>query len=93
MNAAARAKAIARSIRRPNGRGSSTNPAMPAHSVERYVAVLALIPAVSGFIGACSSASSYPGVGTVRAPICSTALFGAIFGYVMTFAVVAPARR
>jgi hypothetical protein len=53
----------------------------------QYVAVLALIPALAGFIGAAFVGATYPDIGTVRSPIFS-ALFGAIFGYVASFIVV-----
>jgi hypothetical protein len=52
-----------------------------------YVARLALIPMVSGFIGACLIGVFVPGAGTVRVPIFD-GLFGVIFGYVATFAEV-----
>jgi hypothetical protein len=53
----------------------------------QYVAVLALIPALAGFIGAVLVGATYPAVGTLRSPIVP-ALFGAIFGYVSSFVVV-----
>jgi hypothetical protein len=53
----------------------------------QYVAVLALIPALAGFIGAALVGAAYPVVGTLRSPI-FPALFGAIFGYVANFVVV-----
>jgi hypothetical protein len=52
-----------------------------------YVGVLALIPAVFGFIGVCVVGVTMPGGGVVRAPIID-GLFGAVFGYVMTCATV-----
>jgi hypothetical protein len=52
-----------------------------------YVALLALIPAVSGFIGDCVVGVIVPGKGAVRAPLVN-GLFGASFGYVATFAQV-----
>jgi hypothetical protein len=52
-----------------------------------YVARLALVPALSSFIGACLIGVFVPGAGTVRAPVFD-GLFGAIFGYVATFAEV-----
>jgi hypothetical protein len=52
-----------------------------------YVVLLALIPAVFSFIGACVVGTIVPGVGIVRAPILD-GLFGAVFGYVMTCATV-----
>jgi hypothetical protein len=53
----------------------------------QYVAVLALIPAFAGFIGAVLVGATYPVGGTLRSPI-FPALFGAIFGYVASFIVV-----
>jgi hypothetical protein len=59
----------------------------PAYVLSRYVAVLALIPAVFGFIGTTVIGVNVPGIGLVRAPIFD-GLFGAIFGYVMACATV-----
>jgi lysylphosphatidylglycerol synthetase-like protein (DUF2156 family) len=56
-----------------------------AYLLTGYVASLALIPAISGFIGACVVGVAVPGQGNVRAPILD-GLFGAVFGYVMTCA-------
>ncbi len=58
-----------------------------AYLLTSYVVLLALIPAVFGFIGACVVGTVVPGVGAVRAPIFD-GLFGAAFGYVMTCATV-----
>jgi Yip1 domain len=52
-----------------------------------YVAILALIPAVCGFIGTSIIGVSIPGAGTFRVPIFS-GLFHAVLGYVLTFVVV-----
>jgi hypothetical protein len=52
-----------------------------------YVAPLAAIPALSGFIGACLVGAVVPGVGTVRASILQ-GFFGAAFGYVTACATV-----
>jgi lysylphosphatidylglycerol synthetase-like protein (DUF2156 family) len=52
-----------------------------------YVAPLAAIPALSGFIGACLVGVVVPGVGTVRASVLQ-GLFGAAFGYVTACATV-----
>jgi lysylphosphatidylglycerol synthetase-like protein (DUF2156 family) len=52
-----------------------------------YVAPLAAIPALSGFIGACLVSVVVPGVGTVRASVLQ-GLFGAAFGYVTACATV-----
>ncbi len=59
----------------------------PAYLLTTYVALLALVPAVSGFIGACVVGTIVPGVGAVRAPIFD-GLFGAVFGYVTTYATI-----
>ncbi|MGA2891959.1 MAG: Yip1 family protein [Xanthobacteraceae bacterium] len=59
----------------------------PALLLSRYVAVLALIPAVFGFIGTSLIGTVVPGVGTLRTPVFD-GLFGAIFGYVMTCGTV-----
>jgi hypothetical protein len=59
----------------------------PAFVLTRYVAVLALIPAVFGFLGTSAIGVIVPGAGTVRAPVVD-GLFGAIFGYVMACATV-----
>ncbi|MGD0026834.1 MAG: Yip1 family protein [Xanthobacteraceae bacterium] len=59
----------------------------PAYLLSRYVALLAAVPAAFGFIGASVIGAVVPGVGSVRAPIFD-GLFGAIFGYVLTFATV-----
>ena len=44
-------------------------PGDPAYVLTRYVAVLAIIPALFGFIGACLVGAVVPGAGLVRAPI------------------------
>jgi uncharacterized membrane protein YeaQ/YmgE (transglycosylase-associated protein family) len=59
----------------------------PAYLLSRYVAVLALIPAVFGFLGACVVGAVVPGTGVVRASLFDGG-FGAIFGYVMAFIIV-----
>jgi len=59
----------------------------PAYLLSRYVAVLALIPAVSGFVGASVVGAVVPGAGLVRAAVFD-GLFGSIFVYVETFAIV-----
>lgn len=58
-----------------------------AYVLADYVAVLAVVPAVFGFVGACVVGVAVPGRGTVRAPIID-GLFGAVFGYVMSCATV-----
>jgi hypothetical protein len=62
-------------------------PADAAYLLSRYVAPLALIPAVFGLIGACVVGAVVPGAGLVRAPL-AAGLVGAVFGYVMSCATV-----
>lgn len=57
------------------------------HLLTNYVARLALIPAVFGFVGACIVGVVVPGSGAVRAPVFD-GLFGAILGYVLSCATV-----
>jgi Yip1 domain len=59
----------------------------PAFLLSRYVALLALIPALCGFIGVSVIGATAPEIGLVRAPIFD-GLFGAIFGYAVAFATV-----
>jgi len=59
----------------------------PAFVLSRYVAVLALIPAVFGFIGTSLIGVVVADGTTVRTPVFN-GLFGAVFGYVMTCATV-----
>ncbi len=86
MNAALRAKAI---LGDPSAEWTpiEREPGDPAYLLASYVAVLALIPAVFGFIGACVVGAVVPGAGLVRASIID-GLFGAVFGYVVTCAIV-----
>jgi len=86
MNAAWRARAI---LADPAGAWSriETEPGDAANLLTSYVVLLALIPVVFGFIGACVVGTIVPGVGVVRAPILD-GLFRAVFGYVMTCATV-----
>jgi len=58
-----------------------------AYLFMNYVAILAAIPAVCGFIGGSLIGISLPGFGTVRVPIV-TGLVGAVVGYLLTFAMV-----
>ena len=58
----------------------------PAFLLSRYVAVLALIPAVFGFVGASLIGAVVPS-GVVHASLFD-GFFGAIFGYAMAFAIV-----
>ena len=62
-------------------------PADAAFLLSRYVAPLALIPAVFGLVGACAVGIVVPGAGLVRAPL-AAGLVGAVFGYVMSCATV-----
>ena len=59
----------------------------PAYLLSRYVAVLALVPAVCGFMGASVIGVVVPGAGLVRASLFD-GFFGAIFGYAMAVAIV-----
>jgi hypothetical protein len=52
-----------------------------------YVALLALIPVIFGFIGACFVGTIVPGKGLVHASLFD-GVFGAIFGYVLSFVMV-----
>jgi hypothetical protein len=52
-----------------------------------YVAILAAIPVVAGFIAAALVGVSVPGAGTVYVPV-GTALVSAVVGYVLTFVIV-----
>ncbi len=58
-----------------------------AYLLTGYVALLAAIPAVSGFIGACFVGATVPGSGVVRSPLLE-GFFGAVFGFVATCAIV-----
>jgi hypothetical protein len=58
-----------------------------AYLFMNYVAILAAIPAVCGFIGGSLIGLSLPGLGTVRVPIV-TGLMGAVLAYLLTFAMV-----
>jgi len=86
MNAVLRAKAI---LVDPSAEWAriAQESGDPAYLLSRYVALLALVPAVFGFIGASVIGAVVPGVGAVRTPIFD-GLFGAIFGYVLAFATV-----
>jgi hypothetical protein len=55
----------------------------PALLISRYVAWLAFIPALFGFIGTSLIGVIVPGAGTIRTPLVD-GLFSAIFGYVTT---------
>lgn len=72
------------------------SPTMEWNAIERehdnvllnsYVALLAAVPAVSGFVGFSVIGAGVPSLGTVRVPIFS-GLLGAISGYLLAFVVV-----
>ncbi len=86
MNAVLRAAAVLadpstvwRRIEKENGDA--------AYLLIPYVALFALIPAASGFIGGCLIGVIVPGTGTVRTSVID-GLLGAIFGYAASFAQV-----
>jgi hypothetical protein len=58
-----------------------------AYIFTNYVAILAAIPAICGFIGMSIVGMSLPGLGTVRMPVTS-GLLNAIVSYLLTFAIV-----
>ncbi len=62
-------------------------PADAAYLLTRYVAPLALIPALFGLIGACVVGAVVPGAGLVRSPP-AAGLLGAVFAYIMSCATV-----
>jgi hypothetical protein len=86
VNAILRAKAL---LADPFGEWTriAQEPDDPVYLLGRYVAVLALVPAVFGFIGACAIGVIVPGAGTVRAPILD-GCFGAFFSYAATIVTV-----
>jgi hypothetical protein len=59
----------------------------PAYLLSHYVALLALVPPVFGFIGSSIIGARLPGAGSVRTPIFD-GLFGAILGYAESFVTV-----
>jgi hypothetical protein len=59
----------------------------PAYVLSRYVALLALIPALASFVGATLIGVIAPGGGIIRAGLVD-GLFGAIFSYAMNCAMV-----
>jgi hypothetical protein len=59
----------------------------PAYVLSHYVAVLALVPAVFGFIGSSVIGVTGSGASVMRTPVLD-GLFGATFGYVMACATV-----
>jgi hypothetical protein len=86
MNAAARAKAI---LVDPAAawRGIEKDLGDPAYLLSRYVAVLALIPALSSFIGATLIGVIAPSGAILRADLID-GLLGAIFNYAASCAIV-----
>jgi hypothetical protein len=85
MNAFVRAKAI---LVDPSAawRGLEKDTGDPAYLLSRYVAVLALIPALASFVGATLIGVVTPS-GVVRADLID-GLFGAIFSYAASCAIV-----
>jgi hypothetical protein len=86
MNAARRARAI---LADPVGEWAAieSESGDPAYVLSRYVTVLALIPALFSFIGACIVGVIVPNAGLVRAPLVNGFL-GAILGYVLSCAIM-----
>ncbi len=86
MNAVLRAKAV---LAAPSAEWIriEKEPGDAASLLTSYVALLALVPAIFGLIGASFVGAIVPGVGLVRAPILD-GLAGAVFGYVVTCATV-----
>jgi len=62
-------------------------PGTPSYLFAEYVAYLAAIPALAGFIGRSVIGVSVPALGTVRVPLFA-GLLGAVIEYVLTFVVV-----
>jgi Yip1 domain len=82
MNAASRAKSM---LIDPQAewRTIERETSDPAYVLTRYVTLLAIIPSLFGFIGACLIGAVTTSGAIVRTPLLDGA-FGAIFGYVMT---------
>jgi hypothetical protein len=59
----------------------------PAFLLSRYVALLGLVPALFGFVGASFIGAEISAANSVRAPIFD-GLFGALFGYAESFITV-----
>jgi hypothetical protein len=59
----------------------------PVYLVSRYVAILALVPVIFGFLGSSIVGEVVPGTGVVKANAFD-GLFGAIFTYAATFVIV-----
>jgi hypothetical protein len=62
-------------------------PADPVYLMTRYAALFALIPALSGFVGACIIGVIVPGTGVVRTSLFD-GIFGAIFFYLENLVLV-----
>lgn len=86
MQLVRRVKAI---LTRPQSewRVIAAEPGDPIDLLTGYVAALALVPAVAGFVGSVVIGAGLPNGAVMRLPVLA-ALFGAIFGYVLTFVVV-----
>jgi hypothetical protein len=86
VNVAWRVRSI---LRDPSGAWQEIErePGDAASLLAGYVAWLALVPAVFGFIGAFVVGAVVPGAGSVRAPLMMS-LSGAVFGYVASCATV-----
>ena len=86
MNVARRARAILVDPVREWG-AIEKEPGDPVYVLSRYVTVLALIPALFGFVGTCVVGVVLPQAGLVRAPLVN-GVFGAILSYVLSCAIV-----
>ncbi|MFY9692675.1 MAG: Yip1 family protein [Xanthobacteraceae bacterium] len=86
MNVARRARAI---LADPVAEWAAiaSEPGDPAYVLSRYVTVMALVPAVFSFVGACMVGVVVPNAGLMRTPVFN-GLFGAILGYVLSCAIV-----
>ncbi len=62
-------------------------PGDAAYLFKNYVAILAAIPAICGFIGTSLIGFNVPGMGTLRMPV-GSGLGNAILGYLLTFLIV-----
>lgn len=62
-------------------------PGTPGYLFPNYVAYLAAIPPVAGFIGSSIIGMAAPGFGTIRVPLFA-GLLGAVIGYVLNFVAV-----
>ena len=64
----------------------ATEPGDVAYLFKNYVAILAAIPVIAGFIGGSLIGYSVPGVGTIRVSVFA-GLLGAVIGYLLAFVV------